>query len=100
MMSFKEIIRKLSPSEIEERRIQQVQGVGSDTILRTLGPIIEKRVEELSIKFIQCPPDLPAMLDIRAQFAEVHRLKKELLSMKELGKEAGEALGEMFNNVS
>ena len=96
MNYLQKVRQKFSPSVFEERRIQQIQGVGSDTVLRTLGPILDKRMEELTIKLVQCEPQLHLLLDVRAQFAEVFRLQRELKAMKELGKEAGEVLAEML----
>ena len=86
----------LSPSEVAIRRDEQISGVGAETLLRTLSPIIERRLEELTIKLIQAPPDLNQLLDLRAQFAEVHRIKQQLRSVSDLGKEASEALADIF----
>lgn len=86
----------LSPSEIEIRREEQVQGVGADTLLRVLSPLIDRRLEELTLQLIQCEPDLNRLLDLRAKFAEVHRIKKELSAVSALGKEAGEALAAIY----
>ena len=86
----------LSPSEVDIRRSEQLAGVGSETLLRVLNPIIEKRLEEISLKLIQAEPELGKLLDLRAQFAEVHRIRRELKSVADLGKEASDALADIF----
>ena len=90
------IKRILSPSEIEDRRGQQIQGIGSETLLRVLDPIIDVRINALQVELFQAKPELNTLLDIRARLAELVRIKAELVSVKSLGKEAGDALTAIF----
>jgi len=96
LASFKKF---LSPSEVEIRRVEQIQGVGAETMLRVLSPVMERRVEELLRRLLQAPPELNILLDIRAQLSEAWRIQKELKAVQLNGKEASEALGEIFNSV-
>jgi len=92
--SFKKF---LSPEELGIRNSQRADGVGADTLLRTLSPIMLERQNELLLKLFQCPPKLEEFLDIRAQLKEVHRINHELIAVSARGKEASEALGEIFS---
>lgn len=97
---FNSLKKILSLGEIEARKAEQVEGVGAETVLRALGPIVERRLESLLIALIKSPPDFDHLLDLRAQIAEVYRIQSELKAIKERGKEAGEALGEIFQPVN
>lgn len=94
---FNSLKRVLSPAEIETRRTEQVEGVGAETVLRALGPLIDRRMESLILQLIKASPDFDLLLDLRAQVAEVYRIQSELRAIKDAGKEAGEALGEIFS---
>ena len=94
---FNALKRVLSTAEIEARRIEQVEGVGADTVLRALGPLIDRRMDSLILQLIKTNPDYDTLLDLRAQISEVYRIQSELKSIKEAGKEAGEALSEIFS---
>lgn len=87
----------LSPSEAVARKQEHVEGVGAETLLGVLGPVMEKRLKSLVVQLIQQPPDYDNMLNLRAQITEVYRIQSELESVKSRGKEAGEALGNIFN---
>lgn len=97
---FSGLKKVLSPGELEARRSEQIDGVGADTILRVLGPVIERRMESLLLALIKAPADYDTMLDLRAQISEVYRIQHELKQLKERGKEANEVLGEIFSNAN
>jgi len=86
-----------SLTELEQRRSEQFAGVGADTLLRTLLPVVERRLEGLLVELIQCEPDFERLLDLRAQIKEVVRIKQELDNVRQVGREASEALKQIFN---
>jgi hypothetical protein len=87
----------LPPSEFEDRRIEQLQGVGADTVLRVLSPVINQQFDALLIKLIKCEPTLEALLSVRGELSAFFRIRKELESMSEKGKEASEVLQKIFS---
>jgi hypothetical protein len=93
---FAHIKKLFSPGEVDVFRSQQVSGVGAETVLKALGPIIEQRTAALMQELIHCPPILENLLDCRAKIGELIRIQYELKDVASLGKEAGEALQEIF----
>lgn len=91
---------KRSPTELEERRSEQLAGVGADTLLRVLQPLIERRLEGLLIELKDAEPALNTLLNLRAQIGEVMRIKQELEYLKTRGREASEVVQEIFNESS
>jgi hypothetical protein len=68
------------------------KGVGSDTLLRTLGPILETRLESYLTALDQAPPDLATLLDLRAKISTLRILKRELEQAVRVGFEASQKL--------
>jgi hypothetical protein len=81
-----------SPEELGILQDEVRKGVGSDTLLRTLGPILETRLESLLIALDQAPADLAILLDLRAKISCLRILKKELAQAVQVGREASQAL--------
>ena len=67
-------------------------GYAATIVTRVLAPKIERRLALLLDHFERVPPDLPSMLDLRAQIMEVWRIKKELDLAKSDGNRAVTAL--------
>ena len=68
------------------------KGVGSDTLLRTLGPILESRLEAYLTALDQAPPDLATLLDLRAKISTLRILRRELEQAVRVGFEASQKL--------
>jgi hypothetical protein len=86
-----------SPTDFEDRRVDQLQGVGADTLLRVLGPVIKQQSDALLLKLIQCEPTLEKLLEIRGELAAFFRITKELEQLSSKGKEASEVLAKIFS---
>lgn len=67
-------------------------GASSDTVLRALDPIIERRLGHLLDQFAQCAPELGSLLDLRAKITETWRIRKELLQSRDRGRRSWEVL--------
>ena len=67
-------------------------GVGAQTLLEVLDPLIEERLGRLLTALEQAKPELPVLLDLRAKITEVNRIRRELLRVRNEGVEAATAL--------
>jgi hypothetical protein len=67
-------------------------GASSDTVLRALDPIIERRLGHLLDQFALCAPELGSLLDLRAKITETWRIRKELLQTRDRGRKSWEVL--------
>ena len=90
----------VTPTELGQKRSEQFAGVGADTLLRVLSPVIDRRMESLILQLCDCEPEFDKLIDLRAQIKEVYRIKKELEAVRMVGKEAGAALEEIFSEKS
>lgn len=72
-------------------------GASSDTVLRALDPIIEKRLGLLLDQFAQCAPELGPLLDLRAKITETWRIRKELLNARSRGRRSWETLQQILD---
>ena len=61
------------------------KGQTSEAILRVIDPLVDARLGLLLNQFEKCPPDLGALLDLRARISEIWRLRRELQDAKKLG---------------
>ena len=61
------------------------RGQTATSILRLLEPLMEARLGQLLNEFEKCPPDLGALLDLRARIAEVWRIRRTLNDNMKLG---------------
>jgi hypothetical protein len=67
-------------------------GVGAATLLSTLGPLLDQRLDSLLFALESTAPDLNNLLDLRARISVVRSLKRELAKVAQRGVEAGEQL--------
>lgn len=67
-------------------------GASSDTVLRALDPLIERRLGLLLDQFSNCPPELGPLLDLRAKIAELWRIRGELKASRAKGRRSWEVL--------
>jgi len=70
-------------------------GVGAATLLSTLGPIIDQKLDLLLFNLEAVEPDLDKLLDLRARISVVRSLKRELAKAAQRGAEAGEKLSQV-----
>lgn len=75
-------------SEMDKLYGQIEVGAAADTILRVIDPIVEQRLGELLTKLEQAPPELGAILDIRAKICEVWRMRRRIKERNLVGKNA------------
>src|SRR5688572_23486438 len=67
-------------------------GASSETVIRAMEPLMEKRLAVLLDQFMLVPPELGPMLDLRAKISEVWRIRKELKQARDKGRNSWEAL--------
>jgi hypothetical protein len=67
-------------------------GASAAHVLRALAPMVERRLGTLLDQFSMCPPELGALLDLRAKIAEVWRIQRELIKAKDKGERSYQAL--------
>jgi hypothetical protein len=68
------------------------RGASSESVLKVLDPLLEKRLGVLLDGFRQCPPELGPLLDFRASICELWRMRKELKDAGKIGKSAAAVL--------
>ena len=71
------------------------RGQTATSTLRLLEPLMEARLGQLLNEFEKCPPDLGALLDLRAKISEVWRIRGKLNDAKKLGLGAEKMLQEI-----
>jgi len=84
-----------SPEALGILNDESTRGVGSATLLKTLGPVLDQRLEQLLVALDQAEPELNRLLDLRAKIATVRMLRKELTQAVTAGLEAGERLSQI-----
>jgi len=67
-------------------------GVGADTLLQVLDPMMTRQMDALIQKFCNAPAELPILLKFQARIAELHRMKRELEVAKRKGASAMKVL--------
>mgnify|MGYP001607782653 FL=1 len=67
-------------------------GVASETVLKALDPLIERRLGALLDQFSVCAPELGPLLDLKARISETWRIRKELKMASMRGKKALDSL--------
>jgi hypothetical protein len=85
----------LSPETLGILNDEARRGVGSATLLSTLGPVLDQKLEALLLHLEQAKPDLNELLDLRSRIATLRSLKRELLQAVSAGNEAGERLAQL-----
>jgi len=71
-------------------------GAASETVLRAIDPIIEKRLGVLLDQLALAPSELGAILDIRAKICETWRMRKSLKEASLNGKRAVDTVKNLF----
>lgn len=74
-------------------------GVSAQAMLNALEPIMDRRLGQLLDRFQHTPPELGALLDLRAQISEVWRIRREMQSVKDKGQSALTALQNIVQNI-
>ena len=77
---------------MEKAYVDINKGQSAEATLRILDPLVDSRLGQLLSEFGRCPPDLAALLDLRAKINEVWRIRDELNKMKKLGVSAAKLL--------
>ena len=72
------------------------QTVGAETVLGTLGPIIEKQLEALLNQFQWAEPRLEVLLDYRAKILNLHRMRLRLRQVAAKGADVTEVFRQMI----
>ena len=85
----------LSPEALGILNDESTRGVGAATLLKTLGPVLDQRIELTLIALDQAEPDLNKLLDLRAKLSVLRGLRKELTQAVTAGLEAGERLSQL-----
>jgi hypothetical protein len=86
--------KKFTPEAYGLLTGEVTKGVGSDTLLRTLGPHYDAQFESLLTALEKAPANLETLLDLRAQIKAYRVLKRELSQAIRVGHEAGQRLAE------
>ena len=82
----------MNQQSVSDAHNQAAKGVGAQTLLEIMGPIVEERKNRLIDEFARTEPSLPILLDIRAKLLEVRRIQKELERVYRDGADAAKAL--------
>ena len=85
----------MNATDVSEAHAQASSGVGADTLLKLMEPLINERLKRLLDAFATIAPELPVMLDLRAKLLEVRRIQKELERVRSTGADAAKALREI-----
>lgn len=83
---------RISPEALGILTDEARRGTGSETLLRTLGPVLDTKLEFLLNQLEKCDPDLSTLLDLRAQITTLRSLKRELTQAVAAGHEAAQRL--------
>ena len=82
----------MKPEQVSEAHNQAAQGVGAQTLLEIMGPIVEERKDKLLTALNGAAPSLPVILDIRAKLCEISRIQDQLKRVYRDGADAARAL--------
>lgn len=72
------------------------QSVGAETMLGTLGPMIDRQLDGLIAQLQFQPPELGPLLDFRAKIVNLWRMKQRLRQGAAKGKELTEVFKQMI----
>jgi hypothetical protein len=86
------VTSNLTPEALGILTDEARKGVGAETLLRVLKPILDSKLENLLSRLDQAPSDLGTLLDLRAQIKSIRSLQRELTQAAASGKEASEKL--------
>ena len=82
----------MRPENVSEAHAQAAKGVGAQTLLEIMGPIVEERRDKLLTALAGAQPSLPIILDLRAKLSEIRRIQDELKRVYRDGADAARAL--------
>ena len=77
---------------VSNAHVAAQKGIGAQTLLEVMGPLVENRTRRLLDALAAAPPRLEVLLDIRGRLAELHRIGQELERVKREGADAALAL--------
>jgi hypothetical protein len=86
-----------SPEALGILNDESLAGAGAATVMRTLGPAIAARLENVLRLLENAPPDLNTLLDLRAKISVIRSLERELHTQMQRGREAAAELEELYN---
>ena len=78
----------LSPEQLGILTDEVKAGVGAETLLRVLGPILQTRIEQALSQLEHSPNDLSTLLNLRARISVLREIQRELKSTIQIGAEA------------
>ena len=82
----------MKPESVSEAHHAAAKGVGAQTLLEIMGPIVEERQNKLLSALAVAAPTLPIILDLRAKLSEIRRIQEELRRVYRDGADAAKAL--------
>lgn len=88
----------LSPEALGILTDESLAGAGAATIMRTLGPVLDARLEYFLVALEQAPSDLNVLLDLRAKISTIRALRRDLVERVQRGREASDALEPQYSN--
>lgn len=85
-------MKQFSPETLGILNEEVRRGVGAGTLASVLGPILDKKLEDLLTALDAAEPELTKLLDLRAKISTLRNLRKDLQRAMAVGREAGEKL--------
>ncbi len=82
----------LTPEQLGILNDEVRQGVGAETLLRVLSPILKDRVNVALNSLEHAPPSLNELLDLRARITVLRQIERELNSAIDAGRNAARQL--------
>lgn len=89
---------KHNPEALGILNDESLAGAGAATIMRTLGPVLDKQLNYFLQKLEDAPANLDVLLDLRAKVSTIRALRRELDSQMHRGREAAEELEAVHNH--
>jgi len=77
---------------------EALAGVGASTLMRTLGPVLQSRLDYVLTALEQAKPDLNELLDLRAKLCVLRQIERELQTQMQRGHEAAESIEQQYRN--
>lgn len=91
---------RLNGDQIQQVYEEASAGVGAETLLKSLEPMIERRFDALLDQFSNVAAELGPLLDFRAKIGELQRIRKELRNAKLKGDRAMEVLSRIVGGMT
>ena len=90
-------IHAISPETLGILTDESTAGAGAETLLRTLGPVLDNKLDALLMALETAAPELNTLLDLRAKISTVRSLRRELVQTARLGRESAAVLTEIYS---